>query len=235
MASQERPAGSPQRKRQRSLVVTGATSPIGRAIFLWAKGNRFQAIGTVRSSRRGGGGDSNDSFLYCDFGDPESVTNCVKAIHSVAPEVDVLVNNVSAWHQGGLLSQEPIAIRQDIDITLGGTLDFTRRMLPSLLSCGGLVINLCSTAGTQRHWSLNTTYVTAKAGLAVFGHALRRELAGSGLRVTNLHLGAVDDGDAGTKGCLPIAAIVQVISLVVNLPRAAIADAVILTPACRDY
>ncbi len=227
--------GRRKRMRRQSLVVTGATSPIGRAVVRWAEQSHFRVIAVTRRRCRARR-LSKVTYITCDLADPTSVSDCARTICALVPKVDVLVNNASSWHRGGLLSQEPEEIREHIVVSLAGTLDFTRRLLPSLLATnGGVVVNICSTAGTQWLWSANTTYVAGKAGLAAFGQSLRRELAPVGLRVTNLHLGAVDDGDADTAGCIRTSSIVKLLSTIVRLPRDVVADAVVLTPACRIY
>jgi NADP-dependent 3-hydroxy acid dehydrogenase YdfG len=102
-------------------------------------------------------------------------------------EIDVLVNNA-----GGISSVRPLTEQTATDtaaiiaLNLTAPLVLTQALLPGMIArARGHVFNLTSTAA-RGVLPGTATYAACKAGITQAGHVLRYELAGSGVRLTDL-------------------------------------------------
>jgi len=109
----------------------------------------------------------------------------IAAVAAAAREmgVNLLINNagVSAFH--AFETQDPAAIRQLVDTNLVAPMLLTRALLPQLgLAPAAQVVNIGSVFGALGFPGF-AAYGAAKAGLAGFSQALRRELADTTIAV----------------------------------------------------
>jgi NADP-dependent 3-hydroxy acid dehydrogenase YdfG len=108
-------------------------------------------------------------------------------------EIDVLVNNA-----GGLASVKPLheqtaeETAEVVALNLTAPLQLIRAFLPGMVARRrGHIFNLTSiTAGAV--FPATTTYAAAKAGLSQAGRVLRYDLAGTGVRLTEIAPGRVE-------------------------------------------
>ena len=107
-------------------------------------------------------------------------------------DLDVLINNAGGVRAGRLENTTEAEIETMVAVDLLAPILLTRAALPALRASGdGMVVNVTSgiaLIGTPFY----TTYAAAKAGLARFGEALRRELKGEGIHVLTAYPGATD-------------------------------------------
>jgi NADP-dependent 3-hydroxy acid dehydrogenase YdfG len=174
-------------------VVTGASSGIGAAT---ARALAADGIEVVLAARRlarlealaaeiGPGARA----LVLDVADPASVAALAEAV----PHCDVLVNNA-----GGALGLEPIAEadeerwRQMFEANTMGTMRMTRALLPRLVGSGdGHVVTVTSIAAFEAYRG-GAGYLAAKHGQRAVLRALRLELLGEPVRVTEVAPGMVE-------------------------------------------
>jgi len=106
--------------------------------------------------------------------------------------LDILVNNAGGVRAGRLEDTSETEIRTMIAVDLVAPILLTRAALPALRAGGaGLVVNV--TSGIALFGvPFYATYAAAKAGLARFGEALRRELKGEGVHVLTIYPGGTD-------------------------------------------
>ena len=106
--------------------------------------------------------------------------------------IDVLVNNTGIRHGGAVAELDPDDIRRQIEVNLLAAISLTRRVLPAMLRRGrGCIVMMSSAAGrhTEPYF---VPYGISKHGLTGFAEGLRRELAGSGVRVLTVSPGFTD-------------------------------------------
>ncbi|WP_372398957.1 SDR family oxidoreductase [Azospirillum sp. HJ39] len=106
--------------------------------------------------------------------------------------LDILVNNAGGVRAGRLeqIAEEDILAMIAVDLT--APILLTRAALPALRTTGeGMVVNISSGLGLVGA-PFYAPYAGAKAGLARFGEALRRELKGEGVHVLTVYPGATD-------------------------------------------
>jgi short-subunit dehydrogenase len=106
--------------------------------------------------------------------------------------LDILVNNAGGVRAGWLEATAEQDIRSMVEVDLIAPILLTRAALPSLRADGGgLVVNIASGIALIG-MPFYTTYAAAKAGLAHFGEALRREMNGEGVHILTVYPGATD-------------------------------------------
>ena len=171
----------------KTAIVTGASSGIGAAIVraLRAEGARV-ACGARRVDAI-----EADVALELDVSDPASSEAFVTAAVRELGGVDVLVNNA-----GLALGRDPFAdsTEDDEEVVLGtnvhGLIRMTRLALPHLRN-GGHIVNMGSVAGRAAYPN-GALYVTSKFAVHGFTQALREDLLGRPIRITNVAPGLVE-------------------------------------------
>ncbi len=127
----------------------------------------------------------------------------VVAAAAVAQDVTLLVNNAGIATTGSLLRDDLTDARREMDTHYWGTLSVLRAFTPVIeRNGGGAVVNVLSALS----WFVypgSGAYAAAKAAEWNLTNAVRLELAGSGIAVQGLHLGAADtDIMAGSEGSM---------------------------------
>jgi NAD(P)-dependent dehydrogenase (short-subunit alcohol dehydrogenase family) len=178
--------------QHKTVVITGATANIGRAIALdmAAEGARLVAVGRdtaagerlVRDARAAGAKDA--LFLAVDLREADSGERIRDAALQAFGAVDVLVNNVGGNAAMQLFAEsDPATWTEDLDITLLSGLRVTRAILPSMIERkSGCIINIGSTAGTVGDYML-AIYSAAKGAVHAFTKVLAKEVGQHGIRV----------------------------------------------------
>lgn len=176
------------------IFITGATSGFGLATA-----RRFAQAGwsLVLTGRREARLNALKKELapHCtvhtltlDVCDRQAVQSAVATLPASHRSVQVLVNNA-----GLALGTEPAQAcdfdnwKQMIDTNIAGLASVTHALLPTLIDHGrgASIINLGSIAGRWPYPGGNV-YCGTKAFVDQFSHALRCDLSGTGVRVTNL-------------------------------------------------
>ncbi len=98
--------------------------------------------------------------------------------------IDVLVNNAGLSYGSYHQDLEPTCLRDLVQVNVYGPLRLTQLVLPVMLRQGyGHIVNVSSMAGLIPAPGL-AAYAATRTAIISFSTALRRELAGSGVRVS---------------------------------------------------
>ena len=171
----------------KSAIVTGASSGIGAAIV---SALRAEGVRVAGGARRVDQVDA-DVALELDVTERESSERFVAAAVEALGGVDVLVNNA-----GLALGRDPFdkSTEEDEEVVLQtnvhGLIRMTRVVLPHL-GDGGHIVNMGSVAGIWAYPN-GSLYVTSKFAVHGFTRALREDLLGRPIRVTNIAPGLVE-------------------------------------------
>jgi len=240
-------------------LITGATSGIGRAVADIFAENKYNLIVTGRRSERlqelkaALEQQHGISVLALCF-DVRNNDEVVRNIESLPVEwrnIDVLVNNaglaVGLNHiQDGVLDDW----ERMIDTNIKGLLYVTRAVSPLMIARNsGHIVNICSIAGKEVYENGNV-YCATKHAVDALSKAMRIDMLGHNIKVTNVCPGAVETefsivrfkGDtqraAGTyKGIEPLTGrdIAECIYFAVSLPEhVCINDMMIMPTAQAD-
>jgi 3-hydroxy acid dehydrogenase/malonic semialdehyde reductase len=173
-------------------VVTGASSGIGAEICqsLLARGCSVVMAGRVVSKFAGLAASFAGRALpvEIDLVNHESIASTIQALPQPWRDIDVVIN--CAGHAPG--GRQRFDLRslghslQTIDTNLMGVLSMCHAALPGMISRGrGHVVNVGSVAGAAPYAN-DAAYIASKFGLRGLTEALRLDLAGTGVRVTEV-------------------------------------------------
>lgn len=179
---------------ERSVLITGAGSGIGRAlaIGLAARGGRLTLFGRRRYCleetaclvRQAGGAAC---VVPGDVTDPVAREMVVSAAVAHGGGLDILVNNAGCVRAGRLEMVDAGDVERMLEVNLVAPILLTRTALPALRRGGdGVIVNL-SSAVALVGMAFYSTYCATKAGMALFSEALRRELYGEGVHVVTVY------------------------------------------------
>lgn len=185
----------------KSAVVTGAGSGVGRAVALklaeagWRVailGRRLEALDeTVQLA---GTGAALITAHACDISDPSLVAATSKRILDELGKVDVLVN--AAGTNAPRRSLEVLApedYEAMIATNLNGAYYCVQAFLPQMrASKRGTIINIISDAGLQASPKAGPAYVMSKFGLAGLTQSINAEERARGIRACAIFPGEID-------------------------------------------
>ncbi len=176
----------------RTVVVTGATANIGRAIALAfaAEGSNIVVVGRddvqgprvcEQSMERGA---KDTLWLAADVTDRAQVLAMAEAAHGRFGAVDVLVNNVGgSVDVDPFVKSDPATWDRDIALTIGSTLNCTHAILPGMIERShGRIINLGSTSGIVGDPNM-AVYSAMKGAVHAFTKVLAKEVGRYGITV----------------------------------------------------
>jgi NADP-dependent 3-hydroxy acid dehydrogenase YdfG len=175
----------------KTAVVTGASSGIGAATARALAGDGYEVVVGARRLERLEelAAEAGARPIALDVTDQASVDGFAAQVETC----DVLVNNA-----GGALGLEPVAEtdeerwRQMYEANVLGTMRMTRAMLPALAASGdGLIVAVTSIAAFEAYRG-GAGYMAAKHAQRAMLRALRLELLGQPLRITEVAPGMVE-------------------------------------------
>lgn len=184
-----------------SVLITGATSGIGRATAELLAREGCQVFGTGRNPRTSH--LNGVRILTLEVTSNESVEACIAEVKRETNEqLDVLINNVGTGIVGAAEESSAEQVRQLFDINFFGAVRMTNSVLPMMrLRQQGCIIVL-SSAGGIASLPYSSYYCATKHALEAYSEALRLELEPFHIRVSTVAPGTVST-DAGDKAMLP--------------------------------
>ncbi|WP_445149769.1 SDR family oxidoreductase [Baekduia sp. Peel2402] len=186
--------------RDRSVLITGAASGIGRATALAAAAQGARLVltdvaaerlaGTVRDVQAAGGTVLHSAAL--DVSDGDAVEAFAAEVHAAHGAVGVVMNvaGISTWGSIEQLQREHW--RAQVEVNLMGPIHVLSAFVPPMIAAGrgGHVVNVASAAalfGLPWH----AAYSASKFGLRGVSEVLRFDLARHGIGVSLVCPGAV--------------------------------------------
>jgi NAD(P)-dependent dehydrogenase (short-subunit alcohol dehydrogenase family) len=179
----------------KSVLISGASSGIGKALSLELDRQGYQVFAGVRNSNDADVLSSQASPqltpVILDVTIPETIsTTCRELSEKTGGELFCVVNNAGISISGALEFMPLLDFRQQIEVNLVGQLTLTQACLPMLRMTTGRVIFVSSVAG-RLVTPFNGPYAASKAALVALADALRIELMPWGISVSVLIVGSV--------------------------------------------
>lgn len=171
------------------IILTGATSGIGRALALRLadSGARLLLVGRKRAALdelKEAVSASGSHVVEADIATPEGRREVVAEAEHLLGGVDVLINNAGLSSYALFADEDEAVTERIIQTNLLAPIALTRQVLPSLLAQGsGRIVNIGSVFGAIG-FACFSSYSASKFGLRGFSEALRRELEGTGVGVS---------------------------------------------------
>ncbi|MBU0911385.1 MAG: SDR family oxidoreductase [Gammaproteobacteria bacterium] len=180
----------------KTILITGCSSGIGKALALAAKQQGYRVFATARKEA-----DLAQlqqlglETIALEMTNPDSVKQAVLQLQHQAGRLDILVNNAGFGAMGPVLDAGAEGLRAQFEVNVFAVMDLTQACLPLLLQSKGLFVNIGSVSGVLTT-PFAGVYCASKAALHSLSDALRMELAPLGVRVLTVQPGAIDTGFA---------------------------------------
>ena len=186
----------PEGRDRGAVLITGASTGIGRACALHLDRLGFRVLAGVRKSEDGDAlrAEASDRLVtvLIDITDADSIAEASRHVDALAPEgLAALVNNAGIALTGPLEFIDLDRVRRQFEVNVFGHLATTQAMLPALRRGHGRIVNMSSMAG----WvgaPFYGPYTSSKHALRAMTDALRLELAPWDLPVVLIEPGAID-------------------------------------------
>ena len=178
--------------RGRSILITGASEGIGRALALElaSEGAHLTLVARNEARLREAAAEAEARgglarILVADVTAPAEAARMVGAAVEAYGGLDVLVLNAARtmWAPFEAMADPESAARQLMELNFFACLRLTREALPHLKRSKGLIVPVASVAGFAGI-PTRTLYSASKHALVGFFESLRVELRGTGVGVT---------------------------------------------------
>ncbi|UZO79876.1 SDR family oxidoreductase [Aquimarina sp. ERC-38] len=174
---------------QKVVLITGASTGIGKAIGLFLQEKGYLIYGTSRNPEKYSS-QSQFTLLPLDVADQKSIQDVVSNIIQQEGRLDILINNAGAGITGPLEEIPSSEILQNFTTNYFGPIDVTKAVLPQMRTQKeGLVIHITSIAGYMG-LPYRGIYSAAKAALEITSEAWRMELKEFNIKMTTIAPGA---------------------------------------------
>jgi len=191
---------TPRQVRGTTVVITGATSGIGRETArefaragarVVAAGRRADRLSELVGEIEGQGGAA--LAVRTDVADPAQVARLIERAIEQFGTVDTLVNNAGMGLSARFEEQSIDEFRRVMDVNFWGAVYACKAAVPRMRAQagGGLIINIASIMG-KRGLPYETAYCASKFAMAGFSEALRTEVMAQGIDVSTIFPGAVE-------------------------------------------
>lgn len=182
-----------------TILITGASSGIGRASAKLFQSRGWNVIATMRNPERESelNALSNTLVTRLDVQESGSIHEAVAAGMARFGQIDVLLNNAGYGAYGPLEATPAAKIRRQFEVNVLGLLATTQAVIPHFRERRrGLIINVSSIGGRVT-FPLGTLYHGTKFAVEGLSEALHFELRALGVRVKIIEPGAVRTDFAG--------------------------------------
>ncbi|TAE45497.1 MAG: SDR family oxidoreductase [Cytophagales bacterium] len=183
----------------KTVLITGASSGIGKATAVYFQQKGWQVIATMRNptNEKELNTLKNVQVLQLDVTDEKSIENAVKKSLELFGNIDVVINNAGYGTLGAFEAATSEQIKRQFDTNLFGLMSVTKAFLPHFRSKkSGLFINISSIGGTMT-FPLFSLYHATKWALEGFSESLNFELRELGIGVKIVEPGGVKTDFAG--------------------------------------
>ena len=198
-----------KRLEGKTIVVTGASSGIGRSVaqeFARTSPRNLKLVitarrlDTLKQVAADIGKEVGDGVkvhpVKLDISKPEEVRAFVPNLPAEFKDIDVLVNNAGLVKG---VAKAPDIVPEDIDVMFAtnvtGLINMTQAVMPIMKKRGesgsGDIINIGSIAGREGYPG-GSIYCATKAAVRTFTDSMRRELISSRIRVIEVDPGQVE-------------------------------------------
>jgi short-subunit dehydrogenase len=181
----------------RTAVVTGASSGIGRATAASLVARGYRVIGTSRDPDGIATSDRIPGVEYAalDLTDPAAVEAFARHLE----DVDVLVNNAGESQSGPIEHLPMDAIERLFRLNVFGPVRLTQLALPGMRSRGYGRIVMVGSMLASFPLAYRSSYVAAKAALKGFAEGARLEVSPFGVEIVTVEPGSISTGISGRR------------------------------------
>lgn len=181
-----------------SILVTGASTGLGREMALYLAERGFAVYATMRDAAEAGtllndprSRNAKIKVLTLDVTDTASIQAAVDCIVAETGGIYAVINNAGIGLRGYFEDLDLPDIKKMFDANVFGVMDVTRAVLPHMRKAKRGRILLISSVGGKIGSLGVSTYCSSKFALEGFGESLFMELAPLGIRVSLIEPGII--------------------------------------------
>ena len=168
------------------VLITGATSGIGKETALLLASKGFLVYGTARNVE---GKNLPFRLLPMDVRNETSIKEAVQQILTEVGRIDILINNAGVGITGAVEELPSEQLHNVFATNLYGAIAVIQQVLPAMRAQGsGRIINIASIAGYMG-LPFRGAYSASKGALLLMSEALRMEVKQFGIEVTTISPG----------------------------------------------
>lgn len=170
------------------VLVTGASSGIGRSIAEYLGQYGHKVYGASRSAKQG------DHFIAIkmNVNDFQSVKSTIEDIYKAEGCIDVVINNAGLGVAGPIETSDIEEIKKAFETNIFGVTRVCQAVLPFMRKQkNGYIINI-SSIGSAMGLPYRGFYSASKAAIDIMSEALRMEVKPFGIKVCLVHPGDVN-------------------------------------------
>ncbi|GAB3841400.1 SDR family oxidoreductase [Dactylosporangium cerinum] len=176
----------------RTALVTGASSGIGRATAAALVRRGYRVVGTSRRPETLSDGQRPEGveFLALDLGDEASI----EALAAAVGPVDVLVNNAGESQSGPFEELPGEALRRLFQVNVLGPVQLTQLLLPGMRERRRGRVVMVGSMLASFPLAYRSSYVASKAALKGFSDGARHEYTPFNVWLTTVEPGSINTG-----------------------------------------
>jgi NAD(P)-dependent dehydrogenase (short-subunit alcohol dehydrogenase family) len=167
------------------MLITGASSGIGKATSLYFAQQGWHVIATMRNPEKEKDliKEPNIFVTRLEVTEPASIETAIQQGIQKFGKIDVLINNAGYGQQGLFEAVSPEKIQEQFNVNVFGLMHVTRAILPHFRSNkGGVLLNVSSGAG-RLTTPLLSIYSASKYAVEGFTESLAYELESQHIKV----------------------------------------------------
>ena len=165
------------------VLITGASSGIGKTIGEYLIEKKFKVYGTCRNPLNYP--NSIIELIKSNINSIDEIDNCISYIKNKEERIDVLINNAGIGFTGPIEEADLEDVEKLFNTNFFGPLEMIKKVLPIMRkNNGGLIINITSIAG---YFGLpfRGIYSASKSALEIVTESLRMEVRNFNIKITN--------------------------------------------------
>lgn len=184
------------------VLITGASSGIGKAIATFLQKKGCKVYGTSRKPKNVG--SFSFELIALDVLNIDTINKAVSFIIKKEGRLDVLVNNAGMGITGPIEDTPTEEMKSVFNTNLFGAIDVMKAVLPQMRKQkSGTIINITSIAGYMG-LPFRGVYSATKGALEIITEAIRMEVKGFGINIVNVAPGDFDTNIAAGRYHTPV-------------------------------
>jgi NAD(P)-dependent dehydrogenase (short-subunit alcohol dehydrogenase family) len=177
----------------KTILITGASSGIGRATALYFAQKGWNVAATMRDPRKPDAALHHPqiSVSALDVTDADSIARAVEETLARYKKIDVLLNNAGYALFGPIEASDSGQIQQQFATNFFGLIKVTQQVIPAMRAAGeGLILNVSSIVG-RLALPYAPSYVATKFAVEGLSESMRYELDPFHIRVKLIEPGSI--------------------------------------------
>lgn len=168
----------------KTVLVTGASSGIGKATAVYLAQNGYKVYGAARRTERLQELKKNGIIpISLDVTQEESLLACVDQILKESGRIDILINNAGSGYYGALEDMPMADAKYQLEVNVFAAARLIQLALPVMRKNGyGKIVNISSVGGKVT-LPMGVWYHASKFAMEGLSDALRKEVKSFGIDV----------------------------------------------------